>query len=195
MIGYFWAGFGAIVASCIITFLSLMFSEFLWNFLDRYLVRVKMRFVRIIGDSNKGDSNKQVLYEAVNAHAKPITLSSFGLSFKGNKWTKLDLTPTQGNKFPITLGIGNIFNHYSPIEELIITLGKLQKLPADLHSIWFESSSGKIFRRKIDKWLIRELEEAIYSESWELYNDASAGLILARGRPKVIDERTGILIR
>jgi hypothetical protein len=190
MISYFWAGFGAIIASCTITFLSLMFSEFLWNFLDRYLVRVKMRFVRIIGDNNK-----QILYEAVNAHAKPITLSSFGLSFKGNKWTKLDLTPTQDNKFPITLGIGNIFNHYSPIEELIITLGRLQKLPVDLHSVWFESSSGKIFRHKIDKWLIRELEEAIYSESWELYNDASSGLLLARGRPKVSDERTGILVR
>jgi hypothetical protein len=105
------------------------------------------------------------------------------------------LTPQQSNAFPITLGIGNIFNHYSPIEELIVTLGKVQRLPADLHSIWFESSSGKVFRRKIDKWLIKELEEAIYSESWELYEDSRAGLILAKGQTKESEKRTGVLIR
>ena len=187
---YFWGGFGIVIASCIITIVALAFSEFLWNFLDRYLVRVKLRMVRVVGDSSR-----QILYEAVNSHAKPVTLSSFGLSFKGKEWTKLNLIPRHSNTFPITLGIGDIFNYYSPIEELIVILGKVQRLPADLHSLWFESSSGKIFRRKIDKWLIKELEQVVYSESWELYNDSRAGLILAKGQPRESEERTGILIR
>jgi len=80
MSGYFWAGFGAVIGSCVVTIMAMIFSDYLWNFLDRYLIRVKLRMICVIGESNRW-----ILYEATNAHAKPVTLSSFGLSFKGKK--------------------------------------------------------------------------------------------------------------
>lgn len=35
------------------------------------------------------------------------------------------------------------------------------KVSIDLHSVWFEASPGTLFCRKIEKWLIDELEETV----------------------------------
>ena len=188
--GYFWAGFGVTIASCLVTIMALVYIELFNRLLDRYLVRVKLRMVHIISDGDK-----QILYEAVNVNARSITLSSFGLLFKGKQWATLKITPRRRDTFPITLGIGNTFNYYSPIEELIIALGTVGRLPSDLHSVWFESSTGTVFRGKVSRWFKKELEEAIFTEKRELYTDSRKGVILATGQKRDIEEKIGVLFR
>jgi hypothetical protein len=186
----FFAGFGGAIAGCFITLIAIIFSELLRHFLGRHLVRVKLGVGYFIGESEK-----QVFYEATNIKSQPVTLSSFGLLFKSKKWAKLKITPRRGNPLPFQLGAGNVFSYWSPIDELIVALGTAGKVPKDLHSVWFEASSGTLFRRKIDKWFINDLEEAIDGKARELYAAARSGLLLAIGRQQESVEKVDILFR
>ena len=187
---FFWAGFGGAVAGSLLTFIAIIFGEWFRRFLARRFVRVKLGIGCFVGDSEK-----QVFYEATNVNWQPVTLSSFGLRFKGSKWAKLKIMPRRSNMLPFELGCKNILTYWSPMNEMIVTLGTAGREPRDLHSVWFESSSGDLFHRKIGKWFIRELEKAISGEARELYSDALGGRILATGQPRESAEKVGVLIR
>jgi hypothetical protein len=44
------------------------------------------------------------------------------------------------------------------VDELLGTLYKAKRIPNDLKWVWFRASSGKLYRSKIEKWVIKELE-------------------------------------
>jgi hypothetical protein len=105
------------------------------------------------------DDTRYIFLEAVNPHSKPVTLSSFGLLFKKKEWGKLHVNPQSGYDFPYQLDSGKSLTQWSAMQQLLKTLNGEGRVPQDLKWVYFQASSGKLYRNKIPKWIIKELEK------------------------------------
>jgi len=156
MSNVFWAAFGGAAAAGLVTLIALLTVEWFRRFLDRPLVNVKLwpGFIA-------GDKIRYLFYEAVNPHSKPVTLSSFGLLFKLKEWGKIGVIPQVGYQFPYQLDGGKSLSQWSDMQDLLATLKKQERTPRDLKWVYFQASSGKLYRSKIKKWVIEELEKEL----------------------------------
>jgi len=157
----FWAALGGGIA----TLLAIVVGEWLRWFLDRPLVKVKITLGFLFGgtylatrDASRG-SNRQVFFEAGNPHTKAVTLSGFGLYYKRPEWGFLQVMPQMGYQFPYQLDGGKSLTQWSDMQDLLKTLKKDGRTPRDLKWAWFRASSGELYRGKIKKWVIEELEK------------------------------------
>lgn len=155
----FWAAFGGAAAAGLVTLIALLTAEWFRWFIDRPLVIVKMRLGLIITSDGSVDKTRQIFLEASNPHTKPVTLSTFGLSYKYRKWGTLYVNPQIGYTFPFQLDGGKSLSQRTLLQELLKTLKKAEKTPRDLKWVWFRASSGKLYRSKIERGIIEELEE------------------------------------
>lgn len=154
----FWAAFGGAAAAGVMTLVAVLLAEWYRWFLDRPLVDVEMSLGFLIGVGSV-DKTRQVLLGARNPHTKPVTLSTFGLSYKQDKWGTLNVTPQAGYQFPYQLDGGKSVQQWTSVQSLLDTLQKDGRLPSDLKWVWFRASSGKSYRNKIKKWVIDGLEK------------------------------------
>jgi len=154
----FWAAFGGAAAAGIITMIALLTAEWCRWFLDRPLVKVEINlgFIHTAGEIS---NERQVFYEARNIHTKPVVLSTFGLSYKKKELGKLQATPQMGYQFPYKLEGQDSISQWARVDDLIGTLYKAKERPNDLKWVWFRALSGKLYRSKIEKWIIKELEK------------------------------------
>jgi len=150
----FWAAFAGAAAAGLITLIAVLTAEWFRWFLDRPLVNVKLwpGFIT-------GDKTRYIFYEAANPHSKPVTLSSFGLLFKLKEWGKIQTMPQIGYHFPYQLDGGKSLSQWSDMQDLFQTLKKQERTPRDLKWVYFQASSGKLYRSKIENWVIEELEK------------------------------------
>ncbi len=155
----FWAAFAGAAAAGLITLIAVLTAEWFRWFLDRPLVKVEMTLGFRITPDGSGYNRRQVFLAASNPHTKPVTLSAFGLSFKRYKWGTLHVNPQIGYEFPYQLDGGKSLRQWSLMEDLLKTLKKDGRTPRDLKWAWFRASSGKLYRGKIKKWVIEELEK------------------------------------
>jgi len=154
----FWAAFGGAAAAGVVTLIAVSVAEWYRWFLDRPLVNVEMSLGFLI-TPGPADKTRQVFLEARNPHTKPVTLSTFGLSFKQDKWGTLYVTPQAGYQFPYQLDGGKSVQQWTTVQSLLETLRKDGRAPSDLKWVWFRASSGKLYRSKIRKWVIEGLEK------------------------------------
>lgn len=154
----FWAAFGGGAAAGLLTLAAIGFVEWLRWFIDRPLVKVNLSlgFIHASGIVNE---ERQIIYEAINPHSKPVTLSTFGLTFRQKKWGKLFITPQFGYQFPYQLDGGKSISQWSEVKSLLKTLERENRTPKDLKWAYFNASSGKVYRHEIKKWVIKELEK------------------------------------
>lgn len=150
----FWAAFGGAVAAGLITLIAVLIAEWFRWFLDRPLVKVEVDLGFIVGDTTR-----QVFYGASNPHSKPVTLSAFGLFFKHKEWGKLQVNPQMGYQFPYQLDGGKSLSQWSSMKQTLEALKKEKRTPRDLKWAWFRTSSGNLYRGKIKKRIIEELEK------------------------------------
>ena len=151
----FLAAFGGAAAAGIITLIAVLTAEWFRWFLDRPLIKVSMTTgFTITGNSV---SEKRLFLEARNPHSKQVVLNTFGLSFKHKKWGTLQINPQIGYQFPYRLDGQDSIRQWMMVEELLGTLYKAKRKPNDLKWVWFKASSGKLYRSKIKKWVIKEL--------------------------------------
>jgi hypothetical protein len=155
----FWAALGAAIGG---GFVALVVEWIRW-FIDRPLIRCSVH-LGFIHNQLIQDDTRYIFYEAANPHLKPVTLSAFGLLFKRKKWGKFQVMPQHPYAFPYELAGGKSFNQWSAVSELIKTLKNEGRVPSDLKWVYFHSSSGKTYRGKIEKWLIKELEKEYNKE-------------------------------
>lgn len=151
----FWAAFGGGAAAGLLTLIAVGFAEWLRWFIDRPLAKVKLSLGFITGDTTR-----QVFYEAANPHSKSVTLSTFGILFKRKQMGTLFTTPQLGYQFPYQLDGGKSIQQWASVQNLLETLKKGNNTPGDLKWVYFNASSGKTYRGKIEKWVIAELEKA-----------------------------------
>ena len=152
----FWAAFGGAAAAGVVTLIAMLAAEWYRWFLDRPLVKVSASFGFLVGDSTE-----YLFLEAKNPHTKPVTLAAFGLSFKRKGWGDLWVAPGVGYRFPYKLGGGESISQWTSVQGLLDSLGGQGRAPSDLKWIWFRSSSGKLFRGKIERELIQGLEKKL----------------------------------
>jgi len=152
----FWAAFGGAAAAGLITLFAVLAAEWFRWFLDRPLIKVSASFSLIVGDDTL-----YLSLEAKNPHTKPVTLAAFGLSFKRKEWGKVVVPPTSGYSWPYKLDGGESLTQWIPVQGLLTPLEKEGRAPSDLKWIWFRSSSGKLFRSKIQRKVIQSLEEKL----------------------------------
>jgi len=157
----FWAAFAGAAAAGLITLIAVLTAEWFRWFLDRPLVKVEMTLGFIINPKGSKDRSRQVLLEASNPHSKAVTLASFGLIFKRKEWGKVQVMPQMGYQFPYQLDGGKSLLQWTLMQELLKTLKKQERTPRDLKWAFFRASSGKLYRGKIKKWVIEELEEEL----------------------------------
>jgi hypothetical protein len=151
----FWAAFGGAASAGLITLIAMLAAEWYRWFLDRPLVKVSASFSIIVGDDTL-----YLSLDAKNPHTKPVTLAAFGLSFKRKEWGNLWVPPVR-YQFPYELGGGKSLTQWIPVQSLLPLLEKEGRAPSDLKWVWFRSSSGKLFRSKIQRKLIQSLEKKL----------------------------------
>jgi hypothetical protein len=154
----FWAAFGGAAAAGFTTLVAILVAEWYRWFLDRPLVKVEMSLGFLI-TADSVDRTRQVFFEARNPHTKSVTLSTFGLSYRNDKWGTLQVTPQAGYQFPYQLDGGKSVQQWTTVQSLLETLHKGGKAASDLRWVWFRASSGKLYRSKIKKWVINDLEK------------------------------------
>lgn len=155
----FWAAFGGAAAAGLATLIALLAAEWFKWFLDRPLLKVEISLGHLIAYGDTDPKVRQVFLEASNPHSKPVTISTFGLFYKRYKWGTLYVTPQIGYQFPYQLDGGKLLGQWTSLEELLKAIKKAGRTPRDLKWVWFKASSGKTYRGKIKKWIIKELEE------------------------------------
>jgi hypothetical protein len=158
MTDIFWAAFGGGAAAGVITLIAVVTAEWFRWFFDRPLVKVEVSlgFLHTAGEVS---NLRQVFYEARNVHTKTVVLSTFGLSYKKKKQGKLQVTPQMGYQFPYKLEGQSSISQWSNVDGLLGTLYSAKRTPKDLKYVWFNASSGKLYRSKIKKWVVKELEQ------------------------------------
>lgn len=161
MSNIFWAAFGGAAAAGLITLVALLTAEWFKWFLDRPLVKVKISLGLLITPDDSQSRIRQVFLEASNPHSRPVTLSTFGLLYKCKKWGKLQVTPQMSHQFPYQLDGGKSLPQWTSVKQLLAILKKEKRTPKDLKWAYFQASSGKLYRGRIEKWVIEELEKEL----------------------------------
>ena len=97
---------------------------------------------------------------ARNPHLASVTVSSFGLNYKRPMGDKMIIFHQPGYEFPYEVVGGKELVQWIEIEKLLGNLRQLGRRPSDLKWVWFQASSGKVFRDEIDSKVIIALEKA-----------------------------------
>lgn len=156
MSSVFWAAFGGGAAGGIILVIAMGIR---W-FLDRPLVKVGMTFAWIFDHPLFTENTQYISLEAKNPHSKPVTLSTFGFYFKSRARGKLQVLSDGTCQFPFELEGGKAISQRTPKESLLKALRKAGRRPSDIGGVYWESSSGKVFRGKIPRVSMRVLKES-----------------------------------
>lgn len=132
----------------------IIIEVFRW-YVNRPLVQCKL-FPGFILDNNSKTSTRFLFFEAVNPHHTPVTLSNFGLLYKKKEWGKIVVNPDV--PFPYELGGGKSLSQRAIPQQLLKVMKKSGRVPQDLKWVFFQASSGKLYRDKIPNWVIKKLE-------------------------------------
>ena len=164
----FWAAFGGGAASGAV----IGIIEFVRWLTSRPLLKVKAELGRIVGSfpnlyflTGSPEQASEIVLKARNPHLSPVTVSSFGFSFKSRKEGKLIVIHQAGYELPYEVAGGKELMQWTAIEESVSKLRQAGRRPSDLKWVWFEASSGKVFRGKIDPKIIIALEQAFQTPS------------------------------
>jgi hypothetical protein len=149
----FWAALGAAIGG---GFVALVVEWIRW-FIDRPLVKVEVS-LGFLHEAGEVSTLRQVFYVARNVHTKTVSLSSFGLSYKKKELGTLQVTPQMGYQFPYKLEGQSSITQWASVDNLLGTLYSAKRTPKELKWVWFTASSGKLYRSKIKKWVIQELD-------------------------------------
>ncbi len=136
----------------------ILFSEWLRWFLDRPLLKVSMTF-SFIHNHPMFNKDRYISLEASNPHSKPITVSMFGFNYKSNAG-RLQVMFDGRLQFPYEIKAGKSITQLTTEAELFKALHDINMTPSDLKSVWFESSTGKVFKGKIPKVSMSALEKS-----------------------------------
>jgi hypothetical protein len=151
----FWPALGGGIGGGI----AILIVEIFRWYVNKPTVRCKL-FPGFRLDNQSKTIQKYLSFEAINPHLTPVTLSSFGLLFKRKEWGKCDVDPKV--PFPYQLDGGKSLSQKVVPESLFEALRKNGRTPKDLRWVYFRASSGKLYRNKIPKWVIKELEKEFY---------------------------------
>jgi hypothetical protein len=163
----FWAAFGGAAAAGLITLIAVITAEWFRWFLDRPLIKVKMSWGVLVMQDGSVDENRQVILTAANTHNKPVTIESFGLTFKRKQWGSMLLAPQANCQLPYQLDGGKSLTQWSEIKQILSALKSEERVPRDLKSAYFAASSGKTYEGKIKKYIIRTLEKETSKGVWQ----------------------------
>ncbi|MBN1862969.1 MAG: hypothetical protein JW790_04935 [Dehalococcoidales bacterium] len=152
----FWPALGGGIGGGI----AILIVEIFRWYVNRPLIRCKASLGFI--HSGIEDNTRYLFLEATNPHSQPVTISTFGLLYKKKELGKLHVTPQVGYSFPYQLDNGKSIIQWSDMQLLLKTLREGMRVPQDLKWVYFQASSGKLYRNKIPKWVIKELEREFY---------------------------------
>lgn len=163
----FWAAFGGgAAAGAVIGVIELV----RW-LSSRPLLKVGVRLGEIGGTfpnlySLRGslEQASHIFFEAKNPHHVPVTVSSFGLDYERPKGAKITILPQVGSQFPYEVAGGKELIQWRPIGEFLSKLRQIGERPSHLKWVWFQASSGKVFRGMIDPKVIISLEKAFQTQ-------------------------------
>jgi len=150
----FWAALGGSIGGGLV---ALIVEGVRW-FLNRPLVQCRLYPGFTIQRGVKG-RKKHLFYEAANRHSKPVTLSSFGLAYERKEWGRLAIMPDEPYYSGYQLDGGKSLSQQIIYQSLFKNLRDAGRRPRDLKYVWFGTQSGSLFRNKIEKWVINELEK------------------------------------
>jgi hypothetical protein len=156
--GVFWAAFGGGAAAGIFTLIAIVVAEWTRWFIDRPLIKVSVGFAYVHNHPLFDENTRYICLEAKNPHSKPVTLSTFGWRYKSKEPMKFQVMPDGTLQFPFELESGKAISQLSPEEDFFEALRKEGLRPRDLKCVFFELSSGKIFRGKITRVTMQALE-------------------------------------
>lgn len=159
----FWAAFGGgAAAGAVIGIIELV----RW-LSSRPLLKVEVELGEIVGSfpnlyfhTGSPEQASYMFLKARNPHLVPVTVSSFGFYYKRPKGEKAIVLPQAGYQFPYEVAGGKELTQWTAIEECLSKLRQGGRRPLDLKWVWFQASSGNVFRGKIDPKVIIALEKA-----------------------------------
>ena len=164
----FWAAFGGGAAAGVV----IGVIELIRWLTNRPVLKVSVKLGDIILTSPNPFSVKgmtvhasYIFFEARNPHHVPITVSGFGLNYKRRKGHKLFILPQVGSQFPYEVSGGKDLTEQRSIAEFLNQLRDIGERPSHLESVWFQASSGKVFRSKIEPKVIASLEKTFQTET------------------------------
>jgi hypothetical protein len=149
----FWAAFGGGAAAGIFTLLAVAFAGWLQCYINRPLVRCELNTGFHI-DVPVKERVEYVYFTARNSHSKSVKLEEFGLIYKDKQRAAM-----LSERLPYQLAEGDIFSQSMQMQELFNFLRKENREPRDARWIYFRASSGKWFRNKVNKGIIRQLQK------------------------------------
>lgn len=159
----FWAAFGGGAAAGAV----IVVIELVRRLTNRPLLKISVKLGEIEGTypnlfSLKGmtEQASYIFFEAINPHHVPVTVSSFGLDYKRPKGSKITILPQVFSQFPYEVAGGKNLTQWRSIDEFLSRLREIGESPSHLKWVWFQASSGKVFRSKIDPEVIIALEKA-----------------------------------
>ena len=157
----FLAAFGGAAAAGVFTLLAVLAAEWFRWFIDRPMLKVVASLGIMRGDGFKyvgsGVAPEKLFLEALNPHTKPVTVSSFGLLYKSKKTSTL--LPQSPGVFPFQIEGGKSFTQWTSVSQLLENLRERGQRPSDIKGLWFLSSRGKPFKKKIPPDIIQKLAE------------------------------------
>jgi len=155
----FWAAFGGGAAAGIFTFGAMMSIELYRWFIDRPLLRVSVSLGYIYNLPGISSETQYVFIKAANPHSKPVTLSTFGLSFRNrqNRWV---IIYPQFFSSPYQLDGSKSVSAQVPTQWLLNNLIKDGLSPSKIKCAYFQSATGNVYQGKLHPETIKSLEKA-----------------------------------
>ena len=160
----FWSAFGGGVAGGMVAALAGLVVEWGRYFFSKPHLKVSgtYRYVVTPGMSSKligikNDDEIQLILEAANDRQHPITVTGFGIRFKGRNTNGLFLIPNEGFHMPYEILPGHNLTQFTSVPDLMVELKRMGKKPRDLKCIWFKTATGREFRGSIDKGAIKTM--------------------------------------
>jgi len=156
----FWAAFGGGAAAGIFTLLAVIVGQWFQWFLDRPLLKIDTRVAYIYDKSGllANPKEKQLMFHASNPHTKPVTVTSFGISFK-RKINGIVVIPQPGYNFPYEITGGRSLDQWISVTKVTSYLREQNGKPSDLKEIWFQSVTGRVFRGSINARTLEDLNK------------------------------------
>ncbi len=181
--GIFLAAFGGGVAAGVVV----LGIELIRRYWERPLVKVTVGVgLSLAEDEESRDA--QLVLEAANVHGQPVTLVSCGLILSTGH--RVVLPRSQMSEFPIELGLQRPVVKTVSVEQLLGRLRVWDCSPADVHSAYFTSSTGRVFKTRISKDIVAALSREC--DSSRMFGDEYDGpwpVTSSEGLPALSDRR------